>query len=110
MYTVDGLLWPIISLECDEQLMKASDVFAQSPKDVDWKKLWSPRLYVDNSIGELKEDVWFTMYMSDAGEAYAVERRRVRGNFVENLELHEFPFDIQVQRNWNYNSFHLIVR
>ena len=38
------------------------------------------------------------MYMSQSGEAYAVERRRVKGNFLENLELQEFPFDIQVRQ------------
>ena len=74
-------------------------MFVQTASEVEWKKLWKPKLYVDNSIGELKEDIWFTMYMSGTGEAYAVERRRVRGNFVENLELQEFPFDIQV-KHW----------
>ena len=80
----------------------------QTASDVEWKKLWNPKLYVDNSIGELKEDIWFTMYMSRTGEAYAVERRRVRGNFVENLELQEFPFDIQVKHCLIFRFFLLI--
>ena len=88
--------------------IKANDVFVQTASDVEWKKLWKPKLYVDNSIGELKEDIWFTMYMSGSGEAYAVERRRVRGNFLENLELHEFPFDIQVKHCLISRSFLLV--
>ncbi len=31
------------------------------------------------------------------GEAYIVEKRRVKGTFLENLELNDFPFDVQVK-------------
>ena len=30
------------------------------------------------------------------GEATVYERRRIKGCFLENLELDEFPFDTQV--------------
>ena len=33
------------------------------------------------------------------GEAMVVEKRRVKGIFLENLELKDFPFDVQVSRN-----------
>ena len=31
-----------------------------------------------------------------SGQAYVVEKRRIKGTFLENLELNDFPFDIQV--------------
>ena len=34
---------------------------------------------------------------NEAGEAYVVEKRRVKGVFLENLELKDFPFDVQVR-------------
>ena len=30
------------------------------------------------------------------GDAYIVEKRRIKGIFMENLELKDFPFDVQV--------------
>ena len=33
---------------------------------------------------------------NDKGEAIVIEKRRVKGTFLENLELNDFPFDVQV--------------
>ena len=33
---------------------------------------------------------------NEEGEAFVVEKRRVKGVFLENLELKDFPFDVQV--------------
>jgi hypothetical protein len=68
----------------------------QNFKQVDWTRLWNPRLYVDNCSGQLKETVWYTVMFNSNVEAYVFERRRVSGTFFENLELSQFPFDSQV--------------
>ena len=36
------------------------------------------------------------MEINPEGEAYLLERRRVTGKFMEQLELWDFPFDVQV--------------
>ncbi len=53
-------------------------------------------MYVENSLGDPKETVWQTVAFNNAGHAMAHEKRRIRGCFLENLELDEFPFDTQV--------------
>ncbi len=48
---------------------------------------------------------WFQMLRyNEAGEAYVVEKRRVKGVFLENLELKDFPFDVQV----SIDNIHII--
>ena len=62
---------------------------------MDLDKFWNPLLYIDNILAETKEATWQTATM-DRGQAFIVERRRVRGIFMENLELNDFPLDVQV--------------
>ena len=69
----------------------------QNPDEVDWDNYWNPKIYVENNLGEPKETVWQTLLMNGKGEATIYERRRVKGCFLENLELGEFPFDTQVE-------------
>ena len=33
---------------------------------------------------------------TNKGEAHVIEKRRIKGTFMENLELNDFPFDVQV--------------
>jgi hypothetical protein len=67
-----------------------------NPDTVKWNEFWNPKLYIHNSIGELKETIGNSIsYDTDNWEAYLVERRRVKGTFIENLELFTFPFDTQ---------------
>jgi len=69
----------------------------KSPEDlkgVDLDKFWNPLLYIDNILAETKEATWQTASM-DRGQAFIMERRRVRGIFMENLELNDFPLDVQ---------------
>jgi len=62
---------------------------------------WNPKLYVDNCVGELKETINHTVvYDVRTWEAFVVERRRLKGTFLENLELFHFPFDTQVTLMW----------
>jgi len=69
----------------------------QSTESIDWNEYWNPKLYVDNCVGELKETIGRSVvYDVKTWEAFVVERRRLKGTFLENLELFHFPFDTQV--------------
>lgn len=68
----------------------------QNVEDIEWERYWNPKLYVENSLGEPKETVWQTLTFNPKGQATIYERRRIKGCFLENLELGEFPFDTQV--------------
>ena len=69
----------------------------QNSENIDWSRYWNPKLYVENSLGEPKESIWQVVSHNDRGEATVFQRRRIRGCFLENLELGEFPFDTQVR-------------
>ncbi len=76
---------------------------------------WSPQLYIENAIGDLKEDIRYKLEIvekegrnldrDDAGNKLqsltnnltvrVTEMRKVRGIFYERLELYDFPMDIQ---------------
>lgn len=68
----------------------------KNSEDIDWEKYWNPKIYVENNLGEPKETIWQTLMFNAKGEATIYERRRIKGCFLENLELDEFPFDTQV--------------
>jgi hypothetical protein len=60
---------------------------------------WNPKLVIDNAVGDLKENTSTSIAYDEAnGEAFIFERRRMKGTFLENLELFHFPFDIQVPK------------
>ena len=57
---------------------------------------WHPQLYIENAVGDLKEQIRYTVKKSrDDGEFYVCEHRDVKGLFWEKLELHHFPSDVQ---------------
>ncbi|XP_064598221.1 cys-loop ligand-gated ion channel-like isoform X2 [Liolophura sinensis] len=62
---------------------------------IDWKKYWNPKIYIENTIGDPKEKISYRVLHNDEGHAFVVEKRRVKGVFMENLELDDFPFDVQ---------------
>ncbi|KAK2172128.1 hypothetical protein NP493_990g00005 [Ridgeia piscesae] len=64
-------------------------------RQADLDRLWNPLLFIDNILSESKEATWLTATVNHKGEAYMMERRRVRGVFMENLELDDFPLDVQ---------------
>ena len=74
-------------------------------KRVDLERFWNPLLYIDNILSETKEATWLTATVGPKQEAFILERRRVRGIFLENLELNDFPLDVQVR----FNYFCLLV-
>lgn len=65
------------------------------PKSLHWDSVWLPRLYADNALGEPKEAINRTVLFNRELEAFVCERRRIKGTFVETMELYQFPFDIQ---------------
>ena len=78
----------------------------QELRQADLDRLWNPLLFIDNILSESKEATWLTATINHKGEAYVMERRRVRGIFMENLELDDFPLDVQVQLQFFISIFH----
>lgn len=68
---------------------------SKSAENVDFAKLWNPKLYIENSYGDPKEQLRYRILYNDKGEAYVSEKRVIKGTFMENLELDDFPFDVQ---------------
>ncbi len=57
---------------------------------------WHPQLYIENALGDLKEQIRYSAKRSkDGNEFYVCEHRDVKGLFWEKLELHHFPSDVQ---------------
>ena len=57
---------------------------------------WHPQLYIENALGDLKEQVRYTAKKSkEDQQIYICEHRDVKGVFWEKLELHHFPSDVQ---------------
>ncbi|XP_046358983.1 cys-loop ligand-gated ion channel-like isoform X1 [Haliotis rufescens] len=62
--------------------------------DVNWTERWNPKLLIQNVASDQKQSVWFDVQFNE-GQAFVLEKRRLKGWFTENLELEAFPFDIQ---------------
>ncbi|KAA3680254.1 uncharacterized protein DEA37_0004252 [Paragonimus westermani] len=62
------------------------------------EQYWNPLLFVDNILSETKETQWLMAQRNEAGEVYLLERRRIKGVFLETLELNDFPLDVQASR------------
>ena len=66
---------------------------------VEFGKLWNPKLYIENSLGDPKESIRHKLVFNEKGEAFIYEKRVAKGTYMENLELDDFPFDVQVSIN-----------
>lgn len=62
--------------------------------DIDWKGYWDAKMKVQNVLTETRHDHWKVL-QKDNGEAFVLDKLRIKGTFAENLELLLFPFDIQ---------------
>ena len=79
---------------------------------IDERKIWKPEIYVENAIKDVREDVSYKIVpfhesiaattaikhlsLITTGYQYMMcELRKVSGIFYENLELEDFPLDIQ---------------
>lgn len=61
----------------------------------DFSKYWDPKIHISNSAPNASLKSWKSLRLAKNGDAYIIQKFRVKGLFAENLELHEFPFDIQ---------------
>ena len=61
-------------------------------------------MYIDNSVGDLKNDVWHKVVYDGIDTPMIYEMRKIKGVFLENLELNDFPVDVQVRKT----NLHLI--
>jgi len=59
------------------------------------EKHWNPRVFIQNSVGDLKENTWHKVELDANGVPTVFEMRRIKGVFLENLELDDFPVDVQ---------------
>jgi hypothetical protein len=57
---------------------------------------WHPQLYIENAVGDLKEQITYSAKRSTTdNEIYVCEHRDIKGSFWEQLELQHFPSDLQ---------------
>lgn len=61
----------------------------------DFSKYWDPKIMISNSATSASTKSSKSIRLAKDGKAFIVQKFRVKGIFTENLELHEFPFDIQ---------------
>ena len=59
-------------------------------KTYDPKGFWNPELYIENSLGNLKQDIKYKVVNKD-NKTFVYEMRSIKGSFWEKLELGEFP-------------------
>ncbi|VUZ51463.1 unnamed protein product, partial [Hymenolepis diminuta] len=50
---------------------------------VDLERYWNPLCYIDNILSETKEVQWLSTTVGQGGEVYIIERRRIKGVFLE---------------------------
>jgi hypothetical protein len=76
---------------------------------LDEKKIWKPDLYIENGIKDVREEVSYQIvpvgadldlqvdkFDKNGNKQYMIcEMRKVTGIFYENLELENFPVDVQ---------------
>jgi hypothetical protein len=63
---------------------------------MNWNEYWKPKLVIENATEISKEKKWYLIEFDAIGTATILQRKRIKANFIENLELEEFPFDVQV--------------
>ena len=57
---------------------------------------WHPQLYIENVLGDLKEQIRYSAKRSKIDQQiYICEHRDIKGLFWEKLELNYFPSDVQ---------------
>ncbi|UJR34994.1 hypothetical protein I4U23_027770 [Adineta vaga] len=79
-----------IQARWSEPTLKGTDIDSFDPN-----KFWNPLLYIDNSVGDLKYDIWHKVVYDGIDIPMIYEMRKIKGVFLENLELNDFPVDVQ---------------
>ncbi|XP_062578548.1 cys-loop ligand-gated ion channel-like [Saccostrea cucullata] len=67
----------------------------QKNKKIQFESYWDPKIIFQNVLSESKHSEWKLLKHNDDGEAFIVQKHRLKATFSENLELALFPFDIQ---------------
>ena len=80
----------------------AFQLFFQDLKSADLNTYWNPKIIINNTAPSTSLKRWKTAKSAKNGDAYIIEKLRLKGVFSENMELHEFPFDIQVNTSSNW--------
>ena len=63
--------------------------------EYDPRRDWNPKLFIENLLSDPKEIINYKYIKQNDGNHVVVEKRFVRGQFWERLELKNFPFDVQ---------------
>lgn len=56
---------------------------------------WTPDLELMNSIGNINDEVTYSVRYDKTGQATVTEHHRLKGTLWERMELQHFPFDVQ---------------
>ncbi|CAF1302281.1 unnamed protein product [Adineta ricciae] len=57
---------------------------------------WHPEIYIENSLGDLKEQIKYSAKLGKDPQMIQIcEHRVIKGSFWEKLELQHFPSDVQ---------------
>ena len=91
------LLLSVLHIYFSTLEIKCIVIVFQELQNIDWTKHWDPKIYIDNTVGEPKITTSRTIALNEKGEAFVTERRRQKGTYMEQLELLDFPFDVQVE-------------
>ena len=64
-------------------------------KNFDPSKHWTPELELMNGIGDLQDDITYTVHYNRQGIATVTEHHKLKGTLWERMELQHFPVDVQ---------------
>jgi hypothetical protein len=59
---------------------------------------WDPEIFVENAIGKPTQRVDYGLEKDGNGTIYRVKKIKMKGTFFQQMDMVEFPFDIQVQQ------------
>ncbi|CAF1123039.1 unnamed protein product [Adineta ricciae] len=85
-------LLSILSVDDQNRLMNGKTIILEKYSD----SHWHPQLFIENSLGDLKEQIKYSAKRNTHdNHIYVCEHRIIKGLFWEKLELHHFPNDVQ---------------
>jgi hypothetical protein len=86
------ILTPDLSADDQKRLINGKSVSVLKYAETHWH----PQLFIENAIGELKEQIRYSAKKSRKNsQIYICEHRDIKGLFWEKLELQHFPSDVQ---------------
>ncbi|XP_048733952.1 cys-loop ligand-gated ion channel-like isoform X2 [Ostrea edulis] len=71
------------------------EISKRKSDEIQLEKYWDPKIVFQNILSETMHSEWKLLKHNDDGEAFIVQKHRLKATFSENLELALFPFDIQ---------------